>query len=73
MAVDIYRPDMWQNFFLMVGGGAAALTGLVFVALSLNLEVIAHDTTHTHRAIGTLAGFAAVRPERSPPARQKVD
>lgn len=60
MTPDIYRPDVWQSFFLMVGGGAAALTGLVFVALSLNLEVIAHDSTHTNRAIGTLAGFSAV-------------
>ena len=60
MPVDIYRPDLWHDFFLMVGGGAAALTGLVFVALALNLEVIAHDATHTYRAIGTLAGFSAV-------------
>ena len=60
MAVDIYRPELWHDFFVMVGGGAAALTGLVFVALSLNLEVIAHDPTHTYRAIGTLAGFSAV-------------
>ena len=60
MAVDIYRPELWHDFFVMVGGGAAALTGLVFVALSLNLEVIAHDPTHRYRAIGTLAGFSAV-------------
>jgi hypothetical protein len=44
----------------MVGGGAAALTGLVFVALSLNLDVVARDSTHRNRAIGTLAGFTAV-------------
>jgi modulator of FtsH protease len=60
MTVDIYRPDLWHDFFLMTGGGAAALTGLVFVALSLNLDLIAHDPTHTYRAIGTLAGFSAV-------------
>lgn len=40
------------------GGGAAALTGLVFVAMSLNLESITRDATHRYRAIGTLAGFA---------------
>src|SRR6184192_3357402 len=28
----------WHDYFLMVGGGAAALTGLVFVAMSLHLE-----------------------------------
>jgi hypothetical protein len=60
MAVDIYRPDQWHDFFLMVGGGSAALTGLVFVAMSINLHLIARDSTHRNRAIGTLAGFAAV-------------
>jgi hypothetical protein len=57
--VDIYRPDQWHDFFVMVGGGAAALTGLVFVAMSLNLDVIAKDATHRYRAIGTLTGFTA--------------
>ncbi len=52
--------EHWQNFFVMVGGGAAALTGLVFVALSLNLETIVKDLTHRNRAIGTLAGFTAI-------------
>ncbi len=59
MAIDIYRPDQWHDFFLMVGTGAAALTGLVFVAMSLSLEVIAKDSTHRYRAISTLSGLAA--------------
>jgi len=41
----------------MVGGGAAALTGLVFVAMSLNLEGVTQDFTHRNRAVGTLTGF----------------
>src|SRR5213076_560033 len=49
----------WHDFFIMVGGGAAALTGLVFVAMSLNVAVIAQDPTHRYRAIGTLTGFTA--------------
>lgn len=57
VVIDIYKPDQWQNFFIMVGGATAALTGLVFVALSLNLTDIAKDATHRYRAIGTLAGF----------------
>ena len=57
---DIYRPELWTNFFLLVGTGAATLTGLVFVAMSLNLKVIAIDITHRNRAIGTLTGLAAV-------------
>ncbi len=51
--------DSWHDFFIMVGGAAAALTGLVFVAMSLNLEAIAKDITHRNRAIGTLIGFTA--------------
>ena len=60
MVTDIYKPELWNNFFLLVGTGAVTLTGLVFVALSLNLKVIAVDTTHRFRAIGTLTGLAAV-------------
>jgi len=60
MPADIYRPDLWTGFFTMVGGGAAALTGLVFVAVSLNLENMTKDATHKHRSINTLAGLTAV-------------
>jgi len=44
----------------MVGGGAAALTGLVFIAMSINLSIITQDATHKNRAIATLTGFTAV-------------
>jgi hypothetical protein len=57
--LDVFRPDQWHDFFITVGGGAAALTGLVFVAMSLNVAVIAQDATHRYRAIGTLTGFTA--------------
>jgi modulator of FtsH protease len=57
---DAYRPDEWRDFFLMVGGAAAALTGLVFVALSLNLDVVVRDATHRYRAIGTMTNFAGI-------------
>jgi len=52
--------DAWHDFFVMVGGGAAALAGLVFVAMSINLKIIIQDGTHKNRAIGTLAGYTAV-------------
>jgi len=52
--------DHWQNFFVMVGGGAAALAGLVFIAMSINLSIITRDATHKNRAIATLTGFTAV-------------
>ena len=60
LATDIFRPEQWTNFFLLVGTGAVTLTGLVFVAMSLNLNTIAIDATHRYRAINTLAGLALV-------------
>ena len=60
IAADIYRPGQWTDFFLLVGTGAVTLTGLVFVAMSLNLKVIAIDATHRYRAINTLTGLALV-------------
>ena len=44
----------------MVGGGAAALAGLIFVAMSINPEVIIQNSTHKNRAINMLTGFCAV-------------
>jgi hypothetical protein len=60
IAADIFRPAQWNDFFLLVGTGAVTLTGLVFVAMSLNLKVIAVDATHRYRAINTLTGLALV-------------
>jgi hypothetical protein len=60
VTADVYRPDQWHDFFITVGGASAALTGLVFVAMSLNLSVISQDTTHRYRAVGTLVGFTAI-------------
>lgn len=52
--------DQWNNFFVMVGGGAAALAGLIFVAMSINPEVVIRNATHKNRAINMLTGFSAV-------------
>ncbi|MGA2836416.1 MAG: hypothetical protein ABSF84_07460 [Acidimicrobiales bacterium] len=60
IAADIFRPEQWTDFFLLVGTGAVTLTGLVFVAMSLNLKAIAGDATHRYRAINTLTGLALV-------------
>ena len=60
IAADVFRPGQWTDFFLLVGTGAVALTGLVFVAMSLNLKAIAVDVTHRYRAINTLTGLALV-------------
>ncbi len=60
VGADIYRPEQWSDFFILVGTGAVTLTGLVFVAMALNLKVIAVDATHRYRAINTLTGLALV-------------
>jgi hypothetical protein len=59
IATDIYKPAEWHDFFLVTGGGAAALAGLVFVAMSINLDVVAQNATHRYRAINMLTGFTA--------------
>ena len=50
----------WRDYFIVVGGGAAALTGLVFVAMTLHLEDIVSDPVHRHRARTILTGLTAV-------------
>lgn len=52
--------DQWNNFFIMVGGGSAALTGLIFVAMSMNPANIIQNATHKNRAINMLTGFSAI-------------
>jgi hypothetical protein len=36
----LYSPDAWSSFFLAITSAGAALCGLIFVALSLNLQRI---------------------------------
>src|SRR2546427_12342793 len=50
----------WNDYFIVVGGGSAALTGLVFVAMTLHLDEIATNPVHRHRARTILAGLTAV-------------
>ena len=59
LATDIYLPAEWHDFFVVTGGGAAALAGLVFVAMSINLDVVAQSVTHRLRAINMLTGFTS--------------
>ena len=37
---DAYSSELWHEFFVGVAGAAAALTGLLFVSLSINLQHI---------------------------------
>jgi hypothetical protein len=47
----------WQNFYLMVGGAAAALTGLIFVAVSLHSGSIMGNALHRDRAWASIASL----------------
>lgn len=54
-----YEPAPWQNFYVMTGGAAAALTGLLFVAMSLYGRTIMENRFYRNRAIGTLTSLTA--------------
>ena len=56
----IAMPAQWNDFFVMVGGGAAALAGLIFVAMSIKPEIIIRSPTHKNRAINMLTSFTAI-------------
>lgn len=44
-------PAAWQNFYLMIGTANAAITGLLFVALSLHLREILQHPIFKPRAV----------------------
>jgi hypothetical protein len=50
-----YSAELWHDFFLAIVGAAAALTGLVFVALSINLARIISFPWLPGRAAETVA------------------
>ena len=50
-----YQPAQWHDLFVATVGAAAALTGLIFVAVSINLPLILKLPTLPPRAAETLA------------------
>jgi hypothetical protein len=52
--VDSYSPLVWHDFFVGTIGASAALTGLLFVAISINLEQILKYPQLPGRAAVTL-------------------
>ena len=58
--MDAYRPEGWHDFFLATAGAAAALTGLLFVAISLHMRYVAVDPYFRNLARGSLLGLVSV-------------
>ena len=50
-----YQPEQWHDLFVAMAGAAAALTGLIFVAVSINLEKILKYRALPVRAVETLS------------------
>jgi len=58
--VFAYDPAEWKDLFVAVAGASAALTGLLFVAVSINLERILKFPGLPERALETLLFLVSV-------------
>jgi hypothetical protein len=54
------RLETWDTFATITGGAAAALTGLLFVAVSIRIDYIARSQELRNRAAQTLSLFGTV-------------
>ncbi len=55
-----FDPSAWSNFFVAEAGAAAALTGLVIVAISINVRIIVTTRLLSGRALETVALLAGI-------------
>jgi hypothetical protein len=55
-----YNAADWHDFYVMTGGAAAALAGLLFVALSLHAREIKANAFFSNRAVGTLMSLVSM-------------
>jgi hypothetical protein len=50
-SMTAYSPDTWESFFVAQAGAAAALSGLLFVGVSINVRTIVASTRLVRRAL----------------------
>jgi len=62
--------DPWENFVVLVGGASAALTGLLFVSVSLNLDRIGANALLRAAAAQSASRVMAIRQRFSPAFRE---
>ena len=55
-----YDPAGWHDFYVMTGGAAAALTGLLFVSMSLHSSAILRHPLYGGRAVATLVSLLTI-------------
>ena len=51
--------ERWTDFAVVVGGASAALTGLLFVAISINVASVGRSISLRSRGAQTLVLFAS--------------
>jgi hypothetical protein len=57
---NAYQPQAWNDLYLMLGGAAAALTGLLIVAMSLHLEEIMKSAAVRRRVFFNVMGLGVI-------------
>lgn len=63
--MNAYNPEAWHELFVMLGGSIAALTGLLFVAISIRIDHIRKAPHWRIRAFGNTFALTGLLIEAS--------